>query len=328
MKPNRKRGGKTGSSGFTLIELMVSLSVLVILGLLVAQIMIAASGSTKISSRQVDAASQARLVFDRIGLDLEALVKRPDADFQMGHGASGAPVLEFLSQVASADPAPLPAGFANRGISLVRYAMRKMADNAGRLCLVRAGKAVGWNMPGFVGYKNTGTAGNPEYLFPVSFRDAGYPVTIEDSDEDILSPAALQIVVGVQLYPDNAPVYSQGASLPSVANARGQVVYQIPMREASPGAGNGYADLERIASLVVGVVVVDLESLKLLDTAQVDALSAAFQALPQDGDLPLDAWMAASQDLSHLPSTLPPPARQAVRLYQRIYPINPYGSRK
>lgn len=309
---------KTGwkRSGFSLIEILVAVSVLVILGALIAQLTNATSNTTRISNRSVDAAAQARLVFDRIGLDLNKAVLREDSDFQADNAGGNGGKFDFLSEVASADPASPAPGFRNRGCSRIIYRMEKRAENGGRLCLLRGARAVDWADAGFLGLKTDG--------FPVRFSDAAYPVAVVPEDFDVLSPAVLRMVVGFQLSPDNEEVILADGS--TVAQARGQIVYSPPVRGAITPL-NSLFDSSRVSSLVVGLVVLDLDTLKLLNETTADLLAAAFPVSVPQGARPVGYWMNQTSGLAALPDAIPLPARQAVRLYQRFYPISPNGSR-
>ncbi len=316
---------RNNSSGFSLVEILAALTILTVLTLLLTQVMNTVTKGTRISNRAIDAASQARAVFDRIGMDLAVAIKRPDADFKISGGSDKKDLLKFLSQTASSNPSPLPAGFVNRGVSLVSYRIDSLPVNSGKPCLSRASKAISWNMPAFIGLKTNG--------LPISFDETEYPIAITSADLDVVSPSVIHAVVGVQLYPDGEPVYFQGEVTPTILKSYGQVVYRFPVRAGvgsdtgTPDPGNTYLDLNRIASLVVGLVVVDGEALKILDSVSTTTLASSFISTPNDGILPMDAWMKATQNLTKLPDSIPLPVRQSVRLYQRFYPITPYGSR-
>lgn len=325
------------AEGFTLIEILVAVTVLAVLAALVVQVTFAVTQGTKISNRGVDAASQARLAFDRLGMDLAAMPRRQDINFVAGN--SGDDLLMILSGVASADSSLITSANRNRGLSLVAYRVSGHSGNEDsrkqpRSCLLRAAMPIPWTMPNGTAYMGLQENGYPVrfgangsyYNFPSELMPKP-PSTAPAgaTDYDVLAPGVIKVVVGFQLYPDNKEVYYGDGSVS--AEGRGQIVYSPPMCDKAPGPGNSYVDVNRIASLVIGLVVVDVVSLKLLDKDQVDALAGAFSNPPNEGELPIKAWMTATSNLANLPSSVPLPARQAVRLYQRFYPITPYGSR-
>ncbi len=313
--------------GFSLIEILTAVAVLAVLGLLIAQMINATVLTTRLSSRPIDAASQARMVLDRIGLDLGAMPRRPDIDFVAANPAVGETgnearnALLFLSLVPSKG---LPVS-ETRGTSLVAYRVAAHADNRGRLCFQRATMALPWNIPAAWGSKNFmgfGAGG-----FPVKLRssDVGFPASLipADPDFDILAPGLIRMAVGFQLYPDGRPVTLLNGR--TIGAAQGQIVYSPPRREDT-GTEN-YVDLNRIAAIVVGVAVVDLESLRLLDDHDVLALAEHFPSLADSTDSkpPVAAWRAAAE--SAVQTGISKPAAEAVRVFQRFYPITPFGTK-
>ncbi len=300
---------------FSLMEIMVAMSVLVLLGYIIAQVTGATSKTTRLSNQMVDTASQARLVFGCLEADLTALVKRPDVPLQAQNAAIGATnLLCFVSGVTSASATP-------RDVSIIAYQVATCADNTGpdriaRPCLVRAANAISWTQTDYFGLDSTG--------LPISFPSTLLPQT---SDFDLLAPGVIRMVIGFQLYPDNLPATLQDTTL--IANARGQVVYSPPVRTVVPyggGTSTTVIDLSRISALVVGLVVIDLNSLRLLSATQVTTLGSAF-AIPANDTLPVPFWGPSAASPDSLPSSVPLPARQSLRIFQRFYPITPFVSR-
>ena len=70
-------------TGFTLLELLVSMAVLALLTLVVAQLTNSAARVTTDSHLRMDGDSQARLVLDRLSLDFAKMLKRPDVTKQL-----------------------------------------------------------------------------------------------------------------------------------------------------------------------------------------------------------------------------------------------------
>ena len=79
--------------GFTLVELLVSIGVLVLLVFLASQLFNSAATVTMLGHKQMDADSQARQVLDRMALDFAQMVKRSDVDYYVKSSwfASGTP---------------------------------------------------------------------------------------------------------------------------------------------------------------------------------------------------------------------------------------------
>lgn len=295
------------SHGFSLLELLVAMVLLVILGVVIAQITSSISRATRFSNQGVDAAAQARIAFDRIGMDLASSVLRPDVDFVASSTNSPADnLLAFIASIPSADPAG-SSSFQNRRVSFIAYKIGPSADNNDRQCLLRAANAVSWDDVGFMGLQSSNS--------PVPLVGGGSPLSLASVDFDVLAPAVIHAVIGFQLFPDNQPVTLQDST--PVARAQGQIVYSPPMT-APP---NPRIDTSRIAALVVGLVVIDPERLRNLDATTISTLAGKFAGLPDPDQLPVAKWMQTTSNLTDLPSSVPLPVQQSVRLYQRFFPI-------
>src|SRR5215468_11710000 len=68
-------------NAFTLVELLISVSVLVLLVLLATQLLNSAATITTLGQKQMDANSQARQLLDRMGVDFAQMVRRTDLDY-------------------------------------------------------------------------------------------------------------------------------------------------------------------------------------------------------------------------------------------------------
>lgn len=295
--------------GFTLLETIVACAVFILLAALIMQVLIATSQSTRLSVRSLEAAGQARLTLDRIGMDLAGALRRKDAFF--GPGTNNANLLLFLSFVQSASgPASSPSG--NRGLSSIAYRMANDPANGNRICLQRGSKALHWSDAGFAGL---GADGQPVAI-PTGLQPA-------QADFDVLASGVLRMCIGYQLYPDNqTATLANGAVIP---RARGQIVYSPPMRMVN-GAPAG-VDAGRISSLVVALVSIDPDSLKFLSASQVADLAGAFPDPAAIDELPAHLWVPKANNADELPTTVPLPARQSLRVFQRFYPVTPFSSK-
>lgn len=309
--------------GFSLVELLAAMSILTLLAVIIAQITSAITHTTSLSYRAIDAASQARLAFDRLAMDLEGLVKRADIDFlaQNPAAASGTDcLLQFLATVPSA----ATSSSNNRGISVVSYEVAPHADQQSRTCLLRSGKAIGWNSA--AGTPSAGIIGLQNDGLPLAFTAAGFaPFQAAQTDFDVLAEGVIRMVIGFQLYPDNQPFRLADAT---TGTARGQIVYSPPLRTlTSPtsGASADYIDTARIGALVVGIAALDTRTLRMLNASQTAALANAFP-LPSAPASPLQAWSKLAERAAGdaALSAVPVAARQAVRVFERYYPITPF----
>ena len=297
-------------SAFTLLELLVAMAVLALIGVVLSQIIGATGKTTRISNRAIDAASQARVAFDRLGRDFTNLVKRTDSVFV---SSSTSPDLMLFLSLVNAASLPGSNASDNRGISVVAYRIASDIANADRLCLLRGARAINWNDTGIFGLGSDG--------LPTGIPAAQQPAA---TDFDVLAPGIIRLVVGYQLYPDNQPATLVDNT--TVPRAVGQVVYSPPLR-ADTGTGK-FVDLSRISAIVIGMVAIDLESLKLLSGADVTKFAGIFPA-PVTDELPCQKWSPLAESSASNPalSSIPLPARQGVRVFQRFFPITPFASK-
>lgn len=77
---DRQRPDKKRVAAFTLVELLVSISVLILLIVFVSQLVSSATSVTTGSQKRMEADSQARQIFDRMTADFSKMFKRPDVD--------------------------------------------------------------------------------------------------------------------------------------------------------------------------------------------------------------------------------------------------------
>jgi hypothetical protein len=153
------------AGAFTLAELLVSVFVLVIILLIVAQLMTNATAVTRTGNKHIDTDTQARAVFDRMALDFAQMVKRTDVDYYVkqrtgynGHGNGhgwgqghngdkGSDQIAFFSHVPgyNPDPTQYTSGQVSP-ISLVAYRVNESTStNAAYGRLERMAKGLLWN---------------------------------------------------------------------------------------------------------------------------------------------------------------------------------------
>jgi prepilin-type N-terminal cleavage/methylation domain-containing protein len=345
---SNKRGSRR-SEGFSLVELLVAMAVLAIIGLIIVQLTSSTANVTRLSNRSIDASAQARLAFDRIGLDLKSLVRRDDIDLEAGNpiSATRSDVLLFFSSVTS--QASSLSTWQNRGLSLVAYRIALHPDNLNKKqeaipCLVRAGKAMpwakssSWSASGFMGLKGNGlpvrldddASAFPSDLLPTA------PSATTASDYDVLASGVIRIVVGFQLYPDKKLVtLLDGSTIPGGSTGQGQIVYSPPVKTLVTKDGLStsvkYIDVSRISAVVIGLVTLDLENAQLLSAEQINTISQKFSVPDVSAttlSCPVQAWGGIADSLaSSLSASVPVKALQSVRVYQRFFPITPFGTR-
>jgi prepilin-type N-terminal cleavage/methylation domain-containing protein len=116
--------------GFSLVEILVATAVLSILALIIVQVISLTGRAINISSQNLDAAGQARLVFDRLAIDLAARPDRSDLGMIFTKKTTNASdCFRFYSQVGGYNGA--------RGITAVGY--RIQTTNSNRLYQLERG---------------------------------------------------------------------------------------------------------------------------------------------------------------------------------------------
>ena len=164
------------SAAFTLAELLVSVAVVAIIILMVAQLATHSAAVTRTGNKHIDTDTQARAVLDRMALDFGKMLKRTDVDYYLkapigyknpkAHGnglklkvgQEGNDQIAFFSQVAGY----FSSSGAQSPVSLVAYRVNSAVPSSPTyLRLERMGKGLLWN-----GVDNTVTANSP---YPIVF---------------------------------------------------------------------------------------------------------------------------------------------------------------
>lgn len=148
-------GSTRRQSAFTLVEVLVAMTVLVLLIGMIAQMTSGVSSVINRSQGHIDTDAQARALLDRMAIDIGSMIKRPDVDYYL----KGRPVeltqvgndqLAFFSDVAGYFPPYSDASPASGSgtpdpklqstLSLVAYRVNGKTLRLERLC-----KGLAWN---------------------------------------------------------------------------------------------------------------------------------------------------------------------------------------
>ena len=272
------------SNAFTLVELLVSVSVLTLLILLVSQLVNSATMATTSSNKHMDADGQARLLLDRMGMDFSRMVKRGDVDYFLKiNGATpqaGNDQIAFFSEVpgySSGSPSP---------VSLVAYRVNSNFQ------IERLGKGLLWN-----GASHTET---PMVFLPSTIAatwPAAADATTADSDYEIIGPQVFRFEYYYFL--------KNGACSANPWDA-----------SASTGV-NGFRD---VAAIAVTIAVIDPKSRGLAGNSQLATLAGQMEDFT-NGMKP-GALEAQWQDKINA-STIPHLATSSVRVYSRFFHLAP-----
>jgi len=265
-------------AGFTLIEIMVAVAVLVILILFVAQLTNSVTGITRVGTKHMAADTQARTVLDRLGFDIGRMIRRNDLDYYIkgpasytghgnGHGwgkkltggQQGSDQCAFFASV----PGYYPQSSGQGPISLVAYRVNQNSASATApyLQLERLAKGLLWN-----GVSNLT---NPNAVYPVVFL----PNTISGVSD--WSAAVNNDNSGQSVDPENGyeTVGSQVFRFEYWYLLKSGILTDVPWDQAATPAHtwlNGWTDVQAIG---VAIAVIDpgaralIPSSTLLDIA-------------------------------------------------------------
>lgn len=127
--------------GFTLVEMLVSMAILVLLIVLIAQMTSSATTVTTNSRKHMDTDSQARLVFDRMANDFSNMVRRKDVDYLFYKTASSTTGVNDAMFFYSEAPAYLSLTATNSSsVAVIGYRV-----NPTSLQLERLGEKLSWD---------------------------------------------------------------------------------------------------------------------------------------------------------------------------------------
>jgi hypothetical protein len=142
--------GSLRAAGFTLVEILVSVGVLVLLVLLASQLVNSAATITILGHKKMDADSQTRQLLDRMAIDFAQMVKRSDVDFfgkgttapnSVGGTMAGNDRIAFYSSV----PGYYPTASYQSPVSLVAYRVNSDSTSSSYNKMQRMGKGLLWN---------------------------------------------------------------------------------------------------------------------------------------------------------------------------------------
>lgn len=297
------------TDGFTLAEVLVTVSVLVLLMLLFAQLLNSAATVTSLGHKQMDADSQARELLDRMAIDFAQMVKRSDVDYYLKSSSgtasdcgvcgtqTGNDQATFYSTVTgyyATSPSPAPTFTTKSPISLISYRVNSDNTSSSYNRVERLGKGLPWN-----GFSSSWT---PMVYLPQTIGGnwaSAVSTSAADSSYEVIGPQAFRFE------------------------------YYYLLRNASfsatpwdTSAGHTTVSAMRdVAAIIADIAVIDPKSKVLLTNSQIATLAG------QLGDY--SSGMVPGQLLANWRSTvdattsLPRPALSGIRLYERYLYLSP-----
>jgi len=334
------------AAGFSLVEMLVSTSILVLLVVMVTQLTNHTTATSTNSRKRMDADSQARMIFDRMANDFANMVRRKDVDYLFAK-QPGNDSLFFYSEAPSYFDTASTSASSMSTVALVGYRI-----NAG-LQLERLGKGLTW-----AGASNGSTPGGAVFLFHPGGRGApDSSSTIEgnwpsigtlgqnyvdgtDADYHLFADQAYRLEISFLLNdgtistkpvlnPDTATNNLSAAASPTASDDNTQN-YAPGSRWYDASQKKGYIcvsaakdaalwrpiGIQDISAIIVGLGILDKDSLKIVpDTGRM------VSALPEAVDgVPISQTWGDSNYLTQ--SGIPKTAAAQIRIYQRTFYLN------
>jgi type II secretory pathway pseudopilin PulG len=344
---------------FTLAELLVSVFVLLIIVLMVAQLLTSATAITRPASKNMNTDTQARVVLDRMALDFAQMLKRTDVDYYLkgptnyaghsnGHawgrrlqtGQQGSDQIAFFTQV----PGYYASSGAQSPISLVAYRVNQSTTtNPAWMRLERLAKGLRSN--GYdPGSNPSTTASYPIVFLPQTISGVGKPWAAAinngsncgnntsnscDSNYEILGPGVFRF--------EYYYVLKNGLAT--------DVPWDKFLRPNQTSLSNpvqiGLTDVESIG---VVIAVIDPEGRALMDASASNPNNATLLdlasdlpdfasahgrgvgnqtryigGLESDWETTVELWASTGQ--TSVPNYVPPAVASAIRIYSRTFDL-------
>ena len=301
---NRPLHGWNG--GFTLLELMVAISILVMLCGLVMQLMGSATRLTSTSKQSSDCDSEARFALSQIASDLGRRIRRPDVDAFLDKTPGNDRLFLFSETAGWAPNAPNPST-----VSLVGYRVYNPAGSS-TFQLQRFARALPWTSDGgqgipFVALDDARLPVPSTTLAGMNQKGTGgsFPSVISGNDTEnnfyqLLAENVVRFEVSLIRKPDPLnPTSAVQAVVPD-----DQVVREL--------ASYGFT---RLSGVVISMLIVDSQNMARISPQDFSPLESFKDTNPSIYPLlPMDEWL---RTFSQMSSGWSKPLRSGMRFYQR-----------
>ncbi len=279
---------RTARRGFTLVELLVSMTILIVLGAVILQILSATTKATLYSYKHMDTDTQARTVFDRMAIDFGRMVIRKDVDYYIKQavassvptGATGYPdqykavnaelatagvpgndQIAFYSEVPGYYPATGTTS-AQSQLSLAAYRINADATSTRYNTMERLGKGLVWTST-----SNTNIANGidvPIVFYPTTLatiwpQAASATATDSNNDYEAIGPEVFRFEYYYNL---------KKSTSSTLTNFLSNTPWDSTLTNHT--SLNGWQD---VASITVVIAVVDSRTRPLLTQNQITTLA-------------------------------------------------------
>ncbi len=317
------------SPAFTLVEMLVATTVLTLLLVLVTQLMNATTTVTAMGTKHMDADAASRALFDRMALDIGAMVRRSDVDYYLkgrpsANSQAGNDQIAFYSEVAGYYPSG-STDTTQSPISLVAYRLNTdaTANNPNLYKIQRLGKGLVWN-----GVNATDT---PVVFLPVPLASPLPSPLPSPTPATTPSPAWPQAAnmaadndyeqIGPAIYRFEYYYLLKGQDV----STNPSILSDTPWDTRAPLSHTSLNGLKDVAAIGVVIAVIDSKTRVIVSDSQLKTLSdqmVDFSNSMQPGDLEA-RWQAAITA-----SALPQIARSALRVYGRTFHLDTTSNSK
>ncbi len=326
----------TGARGFTLVELLVSMGVVVLLLTFVMRLVSGTTATITTSNKQLDTASLARIVLDRIGNDLSGAVFTGGATIlhYSEAGDTGNSAMAFVSGSRARGPTTQTSAWTTDTRSaFIGYKVRLVAQNVGgsspRIPALNRGD--GRFTFSTQDADNKATYRVWDVFGANNTRMPNDLVTVPPANDEgilnwqIAASGIFRMHVSFVL-DDGRIVQTPPLYRNFFANGDPTAIGCIPIAFSS--ANSADAGKRYVKGLVVGVAVLDEQTRNLAyraDNNFATTISGKIVRPTVDGETPAEVW---DRNLRTLTSNAPsdanylfPPVRQNIRFYQRFYGV-------
>lgn len=308
LKPPRD----AGHCGFTLIELLISMAILGLVLVLVAQLINSASQVTTTGNKRSDADSQARQILDRMSLDFARMVKRPDVDFLYlsatnAINTTGNDQIAFFSESTGYYPSATGTNANQKSdVSLVGYMITtNTSTTPNQPQLVRLSKGLVWN--------GVSTTSSTTMIFGTSSNQgsviqANWPDIANGTDTNYQTLSS--------------EVYRMEFCFLNMTRTGGSTTYSYSLTPAP--------NVENIAAIIVAIAILDTTSRKIV--TNFSSMAGALLDLTT-GNLSKNPPVLMSNMWNNTinsptfasTSGIPQAAASQIRVYQRFIYLNQYN---
>ena len=321
---------------FTLVEVLVAMTVLVILVGMITQMTNGVASVVRVGQAQIDTDGQARTLLDRMAIDFAAMVKRPDVDYYLkGRPTSltqpGNDQIAFYSQTPGYFPVSTDAT-AQSPVSLIAYRVNSKTLHMERLC-----KGLTWS-------GTSSSAGFPMGFLPVPLASplpSPLPSPTPSTTIEPLYPNAADPTVqdlnyeelGPQVFRFEYYYVLKGQAATNNATNSTTLLSGIPWNVNAPASHTSVNGMQDVAGIGVLIAVIDPKNRALVSVNQLMTLANSMldpvcdpatgnltisgQPVNSPGDIEAQ-WTAAVTSST----TLPRPAVAAIQIYTRCFYLN------